>query len=271
MKTRFLWAFGRNQFGQLGHSYNSTQTFQGFPKRIEVPLDGFSGTNTSKIFTSTLCAGGNHSVFKTADERLFAMGRNTFGQLGVFDQTSSSGLGLVQSKDKDEIFATRPFPVGSERYSGVGWRWIDPFAGRQIDSVHCAYDHTVVVSGNQVFTFGANRMGQLLKVVNVDTKNPTQLPEPIEAALFLGHAEAVSPQLTVKAWASGDSTFVQTLRQSCGPSSFSIDGFQPCWQCDAGKYEIRNASRSVYHALLDNILQRVKLLVSYALPASTRT
>ena len=183
-------------------------------------------------------------MFKTADERLFAMGRNTFGQLGVFDQTSSSGQGLVQSNDKDEIFATRPFPVGSERYSNVGWRWIDPFAGRQIDSVHCAYDHTVVVSGNKVFTFGANRMGQLLKGVNVGTKNLTWLPEPIEAALFLGHAEAVSPQLTVKAWASGDSTFVQTLRQSCGPSSFSIDGFEPCLQCDAGKYEIRNSSRS---------------------------
>ena len=223
--TGILWAFGRNQFGQLGlgqTGQNDTQSL-GTLQRLELPV-GAGGVSTH------LCAGGYHSVFQTADGQLWAVGRNTHGQLGVSD---SAGADMYAS----------PLRVGSDRPTSGGWIWQNPFPG-PITSIGCGHEHTGVVSGNRMYTFGSNVLGQLLQESNVGLNNPSDTPVIVKADFFLGDSRAVSPQLPIQIWLSGDATFVQTLRQACIPGTSSPDGHQPCFRCAGGKYQPQSQSRS---------------------------
>ena len=58
--TGIIWTFGRNQFGQLAKPLVSDLGL-GLPQRVELPA------LASESFTNIFCAGGNHSMFVTAD------------------------------------------------------------------------------------------------------------------------------------------------------------------------------------------------------------
>ena len=243
--TGIIWTFGRNQFGQLAKPLVSDLGL-GLPQRVELPA------LASESFTNIFCAGGNHSMFVTADGKVWGVGRNRFGQLGIDD---------VEDVDNDEEdkYVDAPLPVGWIKGPSF---WQDPFDGRQINTVRCGNDHTAIISGNYLTLLGSNTFGQLLSEDNAGSDNPSGLwpdlisrldpcvndacplaPSLVDDNLFLGDSKAVSAQPVIQVWLSGDATFVQTLRQPCTPGHAAPDGHQPCFKCASGKYEPEHMSR----------------------------
>ena len=219
--TGVMWAFGKSWSGL------------GLPQRVEI-----QGPRIEGGFSGIFCAGGDHSLFLTADGRLWGMGSNSDGQIGVYDATADT--------QENQDYAA-PLLMGSIRRASGIWEEHDPFEGRQITSVGCGHRHSAVLSRNMLSTFGSNIHGQLLQESNAGLSNPS-VPDgnkwpTVQENIFLGDDAAVSPQLVTGVWLSARATFVQTLRQPCTPGHSSPDGHQPCFQCESGKFEPDSTSR----------------------------
>ncbi|GIQ89425.1 hypothetical protein KIPB_011890, partial [Kipferlia bialata] len=98
------------------------------------------------------CGGHAHSAVLTNEGTLYAMGSNTYGQLG---------LGTV---DEEET----PSPVGMAYFNG-----------KRIISIACGYSHTLVVDeDNTVWAFGANESYQLGQGDTQDRDRPVPVTFP---------------------------------------------------------------------------------------------
>ena len=80
-----LWAWGQNQYGQLGNGAGGAVTYQ-FDSTVTTPTQVGSGY-------SAISAGGSHSLAVKADGTLWAWGSNTLVQtgLGLFTNTTLNG------------------------------------------------------------------------------------------------------------------------------------------------------------------------------------
>ena len=218
--TGMLWALGK--FWQP----------RGSPIRLQIGVEN--------SVTGILCSGDNHGVFKTSDGRLWAVGDNTYGQLGVPHHVLASTQ------------TPTPVLIGAATTGGGDQEWADPFEGRHIGAVRCGRDHTAVLAEDKLVTFGSNVYGQLLSESNAGLNNPNyvwldfakRIAAVVDSDLLYGHENAVSNQPILQVWLSGDTTFVQTLRQKCNSGHFGADGHQPCFQCTSGTYQPRNSSSS---------------------------
>ena len=103
-----LWAWGRNEYGQLG---DGTKTDQRLPVKI---MDGVVSAS----------AGGDHSVAVKKDGSLWAWGRNQYGQLG--DGTKTDRYKPVKIMD-GVVTATAGGAVGDHtmaiKTDGSLWGW----------------------------------------------------------------------------------------------------------------------------------------------------
>jgi alpha-tubulin suppressor-like RCC1 family protein len=147
--TGQLYAFGSNQFGQLG-SAGASGTLIPTPTPIQISLPGASAP------VIQIAAGGFHSLALTATGQLYAFGRNDFGQLG-----SENGEGTPNATP-----ALVSLPAG---------------AAPIVQLAAGASDSLIVTAGGQLYTFGANAFGQLGNAANSATSLPT--PKPTLAGL----------------------------------------------------------------------------------------
>jgi alpha-tubulin suppressor-like RCC1 family protein len=148
-----LYAFGSNQFGQLGVLVNSDMLVPNAAPAL-VTLPGQVGPVTQ------IAAGGNHSLAVTASGQLYAFGSNEFGQLGT-PATSSTLSNPV------------PALVTLEGQAGA------------IVQVAAGYAHSLVVTASgQVYAFGNNNYGQLGSTLGNGIG--TGLPTPAEIGLPAG-------------------------------------------------------------------------------------
>ncbi|CAI9275825.1 unnamed protein product [Lactuca saligna] len=115
--------WGRGTSGQLGHG-NLVNSLE--PKIIDA-LNEFNITHVS--------AGWNHSGFVSECGQLFTCGDGQFGQLGHGDYKSQS------------------YPVK-----------VSSFSSKHVDQIACGMRHSLVLlkdHGNQIFSFGYGKRGQL--------------------------------------------------------------------------------------------------------------
>lgn len=117
-----VYTFGRNDYGQLGHDDTADRKV---PQQVDALGD--------RRIVSVAC-GQYHSMVVTATGRVFAFGKNDYGQLGL--DTIDNQLVPAQVKG------------GLEKQTCL--------------EIRCGYYHSIVLcSGSRVYGFGRNDYGQL--------------------------------------------------------------------------------------------------------------
>lgn len=149
--TGGLYSFGSNRFGQLGRAANSgSETPNPAPERIALP--GADGPAVQ------VAAGAEESLVLTSTGQLYSFGGNRFGQLG---RAASSG-----SETPNPI----PAPVAL------------PGASGPVVQIAAGAQHSLALtSTGQLFSFGANRFGQLGRGAGIEATGPN--PEPAQVAV----------------------------------------------------------------------------------------
>jgi hypothetical protein len=151
--TGQLYAFGLNQYGQLGSATNNATT-NANPTPTLVTPPGASGPATE------ISAGGEYSLALTATGQLYAFGLNDYGQLG-----SATNNG-------NENANPTPMPVTL------------PGASGPVNGVSAGAAHSLAVTATgQLYAFGDNRYGQLGSTTNnaSEAANPTPAPVALPA------------------------------------------------------------------------------------------
>lgn len=174
LSDKSVYAFGDNEFGQLGTGDTET-TYQ--PKLVKVP---------ESIGPTVLTCGKNHSALLSIDCCLFVWGCNERGQLGLGDQTNRNfptqvvftGEHLIAGVSSGDAhtaaFTTNSilFCWGDNEVHQLGLNKQVKFtnqpvavvmpSGHQIQQVACGAKFTAILtSSSTIFTWGNNSSGQL--------------------------------------------------------------------------------------------------------------
>jgi alpha-tubulin suppressor-like RCC1 family protein len=151
-----LYAFGRNEYGQLGSATN-IGTDMPNPTPTLVGLPGQIGPITQ------VAVGGAYSLVVTSSGQLYAFGDNIYGQLG---SATNSGTGNPNPTPTLVMLAGQ---VGAVTQIAAGDR------------------HSLVVtSSGQLYTFGENGDGQLGSATNSGTLTPNPTPALVTLAGQVG-------------------------------------------------------------------------------------
>lgn len=208
-----LWAWGRNNYGQIG---NGTVTQQNIPVKI--------GTETNWV---DVCAGYRHSIARKVDNTIYAWGYNSSGQLGINStavqqtpiqvgtdnnwQTVSLGRNhTVALKSNGELWAwgssvfgqlgtgnytqqLQPIRIGTE----TTWKLIE--AGD--------YYNVALKNDGTLYSWGDNTFGQLGQGDTTERNSPTQVGtdnswKSIATGLYNGYATKSTGTL----WTWGENT-----------------------------------------------------------------
>jgi hypothetical protein len=143
-----VWAFGYNQYGELGTTNSSTLVSTGNDKLASV-ISNMVFTNVSTTPSAAtvtqFATGMDHSLFLNTSSMVYATGLNNFGQLGLGNTLNSSTLNVIPNVSN-------------------------------VTFVETGYDFSSVVSAGRVYSFGNNTYGQLGLGTNTSTPNPTLVP-----------------------------------------------------------------------------------------------
>ncbi len=209
--TGQLYAFGENQYGQLGNAAgNGGEGADPTPTLVQLPAG--SGPVVQ------VAAGAEHSLVLTASGRLYAFGDNRYGQLGNSTNAgidaanpqpalvslpagsgpvvqiaagaehslvlSASGrLYAFGSNDAGQLGV--PAGSGSEAANPAPAQVSLPPASAQPVAIAAGMQHSLVLtSAGQLYAFGSNRYGQLGRQANAETTSAN--PVPLEVALPAG-------------------------------------------------------------------------------------
>ena len=167
-----LYAFGSNQYGQLGNSTNNGTTTAN-PTPTLVTLPGQVGTITQ------VAAGQAHSFALTSSGQLYAFGYNQYGQLG-----STTNNGTTTATPTPTLVAL-PGQIGAIAQVAAG-----------------GYHSLALTASGQVFAFGWNYYGQ----VGNDTNNGTNTANPTPALVTLPAQAGAATQIAAGAYHSLAST-----------------------------------------------------------------
>ncbi len=131
--TGQLYAFGENEFGQLGNETNNLE-YEPNPTPTPVTLPGASGPVTQ------VAGDSGFSLAVTSTGQLYAFGNNWFGELG---NSTNNGIYAYEANPTPTL-VTLPGKIGSVIQAAAG-------GGQSL----------VVTSSGQLYAFGENLWGQL--------------------------------------------------------------------------------------------------------------
>ena len=203
-----VWAWGRNDQGQLGDGSGAQQE-----RPVEVAL-------SDEIVVVALAAGEAHSLALASDGRLWAWGSNEYGQLGDGTTTQRNAPVLI---DPESLEGARP----------VG--------------VHAGEHHSFVLDDQgRIWAWGRNHRGQLGDGTTEARSSPValELPAP-DAARFVAvaaggaHGLALDDQGQVWSWGNnsegqlGDATTIS--RSTPQPIGDALLDGAPATQIVAGR------------------------------------
>jgi hypothetical protein len=205
-----LYAFGDNDYGQLGNATNNgSEIANSTPTPVELP--GATGRVVK------IAAGAAHSLALTATGQLYAFGDNRYGQLGnatndgvdaanprptLVSLPASSGQVMQIAAGAAYSLALtdtgRLYAFGANRYGQLGNATNDgteapnpapaplgvPGGGHPIAIAAGAQHSLVLTTVGQVYAFGDNEDGQLGRIANAESANPN--PSPAQVGLPAG-------------------------------------------------------------------------------------
>ena len=193
-----LFMFGSNESGQLGYTGDNTN----------IPVSWFFETRNK---VRSVSCGDYHTAIITKDNRLFMVGKNNYGQLGIKpDQFGSRHEIPIELKEfSNNVYAAscgfgytgvvtkdgKLFMFGKNNRGQLGTQNPErdnpteiKLFGNKIHNVSCGGFHTgVVTKNNRLFMFGASSSGQL-----INEYEPGEIYEPIEVKSFEGNVSKVS-------------------------------------------------------------------------------
>ena len=187
-----LWAWGRNESGQLGVGGVADSVADHYlPTQIGAAMNWIS-----------VSAGGSHTVAIRADGTLWAWGRNTFGQLGIGQATSAGtshyALAPVQIGTTVGGAANCCSPwCGISLFSSIGtaMRWSSVSAGGS--------HNLAVATDGTLWAWGDNRHGQLGDGSRTNRHIPAQIGADADWAYVSAgnvHSAAIKKDGTLWTW-----------------------------------------------------------------------
>ncbi len=145
--TGQVFAFGDNNYGQLGNANNSGTTTAN-PSPTQVPLPSSAGPAVQ------IAAGGYHSLVLTASGQVFAFGDNNFGELA-----SAANNGSTTANPSPALVKMPAGASGPAAHVAAGFD-----------------DSFVVTASGQLYAFGNNEYGQLGTSVGSGASGPNGVP-----------------------------------------------------------------------------------------------
>lgn len=141
------WAWGSNEFGQLGADAVSI-TGSVAPLAMSAP------SSSPPPSWQSACTGSFHTVLLSSDMRVYACGYNAFGQAGRLP---------VQQPGANDAF--EPSLANIPLVGGIG--------AERVEMLACGSDHAIVLLSNaSMYGFGLNSFGQLMDETNAGLANP---------------------------------------------------------------------------------------------------
>eukprot|EP00055_Hartaetosiga_balthica_P014401 m.78799 g.78799 ORF g.78799 m.78799 type:complete len:1811 (+) comp8585_c0_seq3:63-5495(+) len=176
-----LWTWGKSSGGRLGQGDISEEAGTALPMRVEM-------LSLLDVFVYSVVCGAEHTVVRT-NKGIFSWGDNDMGQLG---------LGHVTKRMKpDNVVAL----------NGVG-----------VESISTGLFHTFALAGNEVWAWGANKMGQLGLGHTNDCSSPVKVPSWASintVAIAAGAIHTVCLTVDGVMYSCGSGIFGQLLQLSC--------------------------------------------------------
>jgi len=160
-----VWAWGDNQFGQLGDGTL-------IDRNVPVPVQGFDGPVRS------IAAGDNHSMALQENGRVYTWGANDEGQIGVsIDWITTPGCpqGRYESDHREESFSIAKPAIMSMVTPGSDACAYTPTFLEDIFDIAGGDSHSLALeAGGQVYSWGNDNHGQLAR--NSETIRPFARP-----------------------------------------------------------------------------------------------
>lgn len=215
-KDGTLWAWGNNQYGQLGNGITTQQN---------TPVQIGTATNWSKI-----TAGYNHSMAIKTDGTLWAWGRNTNGQIGNGNTTQqNTPIQVGTATDWDMVKSGRNHTLALKS-NGQLWSWGQNTFGQLGQGNYTSvttplqvgtatdwkfiqagdYHSMVLKTDGTIWAWGDNASGQLGIGNTTEQTSPVQVGTATDwkymtSGAFHGYAIKTNGTL----WAWGDNYFGQ--------------------------------------------------------------
>jgi uncharacterized protein (TIGR03437 family) len=207
-----VWAWGDNQYGQLGNGSNANS-------HVPVAVSGLNGV-------VAIAAGGIHSLALKGDGTVWAWGDNSRGQIGNGSNVNSDVPVVVSGPNGVVAIAAGAYHSLALKGDGTVWAWGDNQNGELGDGSYVDSNVPVEVSGlsgvvaiaggqyhalaiksdGTVWAWGYNLHGELGNGSDGSTSNvPVQtstLTGAVAIAAGLEHSLAVKNDGTVWAWGS---------------------------------------------------------------------
>ncbi|XP_060635606.2 E3 ISG15--protein ligase HERC5-like [Anolis sagrei] len=220
-----LFAWGQNEYGQLGLGRKSSTT--GEPQLVW-PLES--------VPLAQIAAGSSHSMALSLSGTVFSWGKNAFGQLGLGDTADrcfpmhvkaledkkiafiSCGGEHTAVLSKDGMVCT--FGAGSHGQLGHNSRRNERFPrlvtelfGARVSQIACGRWHTLVYVPNlgEVYSFGSGAEGQLGKGEKCDQLIPLPLDLTVNGQTMIRGKNI--PEEMVKVIAGEDQSIVLLLKE----------------------------------------------------------
>ena len=135
---RMMFAFGRNDCGQLGLGHTNSAV----DRPAEVAVTGLG-------CVKHVSSGRRHTVCSLTDGRLFAFGDNAFGQLGLGHRQALSTPSPI-------------YTFSASQHGSVRRRYEGPSTPGTPTQIACGDDHTILLTDtHKVYVWGKNDSGQL--------------------------------------------------------------------------------------------------------------
>ncbi|KPA13575.1 PKD domain protein [Candidatus Magnetomorum sp. HK-1] len=221
-----IWAWGDNEYGQLGDSSTSN-------KSIPVQLKDLNDI-------TDIAAGGDHSLALKKDGTVWAWGDNEYGQLG--DTSTSNKTIPIQVKDLNDVTA---IAAGYDhslalKQNATVWAWGNNEYGQLGDSstsnksipvqvkglydvtaIAAGYNHSLVLKQNAtVWAWGVNIYGQLGDSNMTNKSIPVQVKDLNDAiAITAGSVHSLAIKQDGTVWAWGMNIFAQLGNSSASNKS----------------------------------------------------